>query len=103
MAAGTSTPSAVGNAPMRSRARAPCAAALELVFGELEALGDGVCVLEQDLALAGEPQAAGRALQQPSADLALQRGHLVRDRWLGQRELTRGTLRTSARAPPPGR
>ena len=63
MAAGTSPASAVGNAPMRSRARWPSAAAASCAFGELEALGDGVGVLEQDLALAGEPQAAGLAVE----------------------------------------
>ena len=57
---------------------------------ELEALSDGVGVSEQDLALAGEPEAAGRTLEQPSADLAFQRRHLVGDRWLRQRELVGG-------------
>ena len=62
----------------------------ELVVGELEALGDGVGVLEQDLALAGEPQAAGLALQQPRADLALQR---TRPGW----RPTAGTARARGR------
>ena len=62
----------------------------ELLAGELEALGDGVGVLEQDLALAGESQAAGLAVQQPRADLALQRRDLVGDRRLGERELAGG-------------
>ena len=62
----------------------------ELLVGELEALGDGVGVLEQDLALAGESKAAGLALEQPRADLALQCRDLVGDRRLGERELAGG-------------
>jgi len=62
----------------------------ELLAGELEALGDGVGVLEQDLALPGESQAAGLAVEQPGADLVLQRRDLVGDRWLGERELAGG-------------
>jgi hypothetical protein len=51
--------------------------------------GDGVGVLEQDLACAREPETAALSLEQPGADLALERGHLVGDRRLGQRKLAR--------------
>ena len=44
----------------------------DLGVRELEALGDGVGVREQDLALGREPQAAGLALEQARPDLALQ-------------------------------
>jgi hypothetical protein len=57
---------------MRNRTRPPCAAA------------DGVGVHEQDLALAGQPQAAGLALQQARAYLALQGTDLIGHRGLGQ-------------------
>ena len=43
----------------------------ELRVGELEAFGDCVGVFEQDLALVGEPEAAGPAVKQPDADLCL--------------------------------
>jgi hypothetical protein len=57
--------------------RAPaCDGGRELRFGQREALGDRIGVLEQDLALAGEPQAARRAIEQPGAELALQQRDL---------------------------
>jgi hypothetical protein len=62
----------------------------ELCVGELEALGDGVGVFEQDLPLASEPQSAGPAVEQPGADLAFQRADLVGDRRLRQGELAGG-------------
>jgi 2,5-diketo-D-gluconate reductase A len=62
----------------------------DLGLGELEALGDGVGVREQDLALAREPQAARLAVQQAHTDLALQGSDLVGDRWLGERERASG-------------
>ena len=62
----------------------------DLGVGELEALGDGVGVREQDLALGGEPQAAGLALEQARADLALEGADLVGDRGLGERERAGG-------------
>jgi hypothetical protein len=54
----------------------------ELRAGEREALGDGIRVLEQDLTLAGEAQAARLALEQACADLAFEQCDLVGDRWL---------------------
>ena len=72
MAAGTSPASAVGKAPMRSRARLTVSGLGELLACELETLGDGVGVREQDLPLAGESQAARLALEQARPDLALQ-------------------------------
>jgi hypothetical protein len=47
-------------------------------------------VLEQDLARAGESQAAGLPLEEADADLTLQRGDLVRNGRLRQRQLARG-------------
>ena len=54
----------------------------ELRVGELEALGDGVGVLEQDRAGGGEREAAGVAVDQPRADLAFEQRDLVGDRRL---------------------
>ena len=48
--------------------------------------GERVGVREKQLAGRGEAQAAGPAVQQQRADLALQRRHLLRDRGLGERE-----------------
>jgi hypothetical protein len=63
--------------------------AAELLAREREALGDGVGVLEQDLAGAREPQPAGLAVDQPDADLALEGGDLVGHRGLRERERAR--------------
>ena len=70
----------------------------DLGVRELEALGDGVGVREQDLALAREPQAARLALEQARPDLALEGTDLVRDRGLRERERAGGAARTSAGA-----
>lgn len=60
----------------QSRALACCGSG-KLRAGKLEALRDRVGMFEQDLPLAGKPEAAGPALQQPSAELALELSHLV--------------------------
>ena len=59
---------------------------LELARGELEPVGDHVGVREQQLAGGRERQPAGPALEQPRARLALERGDLLGDRGLGQRQ-----------------
>ena len=84
---GTSAASALGNAPIRSRAGRGQLA--ELGLGEREALRDRVGVREQDLAGAREPEPARLAVEQPRADLALERRDLLRDRRLGERERAR--------------
>ena len=61
----------------------------ELGAGELEALGDRVGVLEQERAGRRELQAAAAAIEQPRADLVLERRDLMRDRRLRERELAR--------------
>jgi hypothetical protein len=61
----------------------------ELGVGQRQALGQCVGVLERDRARVGEGQAAGPAVQQPCAELALQGGDLLRYRGLGQRQVTR--------------
>jgi hypothetical protein len=59
---------------------------------EREAVGDRVGVLEQDGAGGRELQSARLAVQQPRADLALQRRDLLGDRRLRQRECSRRAL-----------
>ena len=59
----------------------------ELERGEVEAHGDRVGVLEQQRAGRGELQSARPAIEQPRADLLLERRHLMGDRGLRQREL----------------
>ena len=61
----------------------------QLDAGQLEPLGDRVGVREQDRAGRRQLQAAGPAVEQPGADLALERGDLLRDGRLGQRQLAR--------------
>src|SRR5947207_11690141 len=61
----------------------------ELLAGKPEAVGDRVRMLEQDRALGGEPEPTGLALEQPDADLALERCDLCGDRRLGEGELAR--------------
>ena len=58
----------------------------ELERGEIEAHGDRVGMLEQQRAGRGELQPARPAVEQPRADLLLERRHLMRDRGLRQRE-----------------
>src|SRR4051812_43028484 len=62
----------------------------ELLAREPEPVRDRVRVPEQDLALGGEPEAAGLAIEQAHADLALERGDLVGDRRLRERERAGG-------------
>src|SRR5439155_274658 len=64
----------------------------ELRAGEVESLGDGVGMLEQDRAFLREPEAAGLANQQPDADLALQRRDLIRHGGLGEGQLACGVF-----------
>ena len=59
---------------------------LELARGELEPVGDHVGVRQQQLAGGRELQAARPAVEQPRARLALERGDLLGDRGLGERQ-----------------
>ena len=75
----------------RAHAQALVAGQLrQLRAGERQAVGERVGVLEQDLARGRELQPAGLAVQQPRADLLLQRGDLLRDGRLRERERSRG-------------
>ena len=58
----------------------------DLGAGLREPLGDGVGVREQQRADLGRRGAAGAAVQQADAELALERGDLLGDRRLRQRE-----------------
>ena len=62
----------------------------ELDVGQGEALRHRLRVIERDRARLGQGQAPGPAMQQPRPQLALERGHLLRDRRLRQRQLARG-------------
>ena len=62
----------------------------ELAVGQREALGHRLRVIERDGARLGQRQPARPAVQQPRPQLALERGHLLRDRRLRERELARG-------------
>ena len=71
--------------------RAPVVAELgELGVGQRQALGHGVRVIERDRPRVGQRETPGPAVQQPRAELALERGHLLGHGRLGQRQLARG-------------
>ena len=78
--------SALGKAPIRSVARSAPASSRDLAVRLGEPVGDRVGVREQQGARLGHRRAAGAAVQQPDAELALERGDLLRDGGLGQRE-----------------
>ena len=102
-ASGTSAASALGNAPIRSRRarrrparRAACAASASR-SASASACSSSTRPARREL------QPAGLAVEQPRADLRLQRRDLLGDRRLGQRERARRGARTSARGRRPGR
>ena len=70
--------------PQRRAVRARELGDLAVRLGE--PVGDRVGVRQQQGARLGHRRTAGAAVQQPDAELALERGDLLRDGGLGQRE-----------------
>jgi hypothetical protein len=62
----------------------------ELLGGEREPAGDGVGVFEKEPAGGGRCAAAGAALEEAGAELALERGDLLGDRGLAEVQRVRG-------------
>ena len=82
--------SALGNAPIRSVSRSVAASSATCAAGLREPVGDRVGVGEQQRARLGRRRPARAALEQPHAELALERRDLLRDRRLGERERLAG-------------
>ena len=74
----------------------------DLLAGLGEPLGDGVGVGEQQRADLGRRRAARAAVEQADAELALERGDLLGDRRLGQRERLGGARERAGGARPRG-
>ena len=71
--------------------RAPVVAELgELGVGQRQTLGHGVRVIERNRPRVGQRETPGPAVQQPRPELALEGGHLLGHRRLGQRQPARG-------------
>jgi hypothetical protein len=69
----------------------------QLSARQREPLGDRIRVVQQRLARRRQLQPAGLAREQLRADFLLQRGDLLGDRRLGERERASGRARTTAR------
>src|SRR3954454_16373699 len=77
IAAGTRPAIEVGEAADADLLAALAGQGGDLGVGELEAPGDVVGVLDQDLAGGGETQSTPAALEEPDADLGLEQGDLA--------------------------
>ena len=75
----------------------------ELGVGQREALGHGLRVVQGDRPGLGQREAAGPAVQQARSQLALERGDLLGDRGLRERQLARRGRERAGLARPRGR